>query len=120
MDLNIEAKLVLDNSGDEPAFDLQVVGVKLPEEEGTEIGQECEGGLDIPGGRELELDEIATRNPIDDIEDDADSLTPDIGSDGVGLGGNIEFVNPRLLGVETGGDPNFDDYLMIIGEVGEP
>jgi hypothetical protein len=113
LDLNIEAKLVLDTSGDEPAFDMEVVGA-MPEPSGVV----CEGGIDV--GDSDALSDIGASNPIDDIESDADSLTPDIGSDGLGLGGNIEFVNPRLLGVETGADPNFHDYLMIIGEVADP
>jgi hypothetical protein len=56
----------------------------------------------------------------DDAAADANNLTPPLQVDGLDLGGIVKFNNPRLITIDTDGDPTFQDYLGITGEIEAP
>jgi hypothetical protein len=56
----------------------------------------------------------------DDAKADANNLTPALQVDGLDLGGIVKFNNPRLITLDTDGDPTFQDYLGITGEIEAP
>jgi hypothetical protein len=55
-----------------------------------------------------------------DAAADANNLTPPLQVDGLDLGGIVKFNNPRLITIDTDGDPTFQDYLGITGEIEAP
>jgi len=52
--------------------------------------------------------------------ENANRFTPPACIDGLTLGGFVEFKNPKLISIEADGDPTFQDYLGITGDVDQP
>ena len=46
-----------------------------------------------------------------------DTLTPALQSDGLDLGGIVTFSDPRLIAIETDGQPDFQDYVGVTGSI---
>ncbi|MEK6676828.1 MAG: hypothetical protein AABZ47_14385, partial [Planctomycetota bacterium] len=54
---------------------------------------------------------------IMDIIHDLEDFTPPLCAQGLTLGDFVNFVNPRLISIETDGDPAMQDYLGITGRI---
>jgi hypothetical protein len=105
--------LLLDSTDGKLRIVPSVQGVNIPEE--RDPGAVCEGGInfgDLPF-----LQDAGASDPLDDLKDRVDDLTPPLQTDGLDLGGIVLFDNPRLFSIETNGDTAFQDYLGITGDI---
>ncbi len=117
LDLNFPTNLSLDTTGGKLKIKPEVLGVQIPP---RDEGQPCAGGFNFGGDGNL-LGESASSNPIDDLMENVDTLTPPLQSDGLDLGGVVMFANPKLIAIDTaGGTPGFEDYLGITGDIVAP
>jgi hypothetical protein len=117
LDLNFAADLSLDGLKIKPA----VRGVQIP---AREEGQPCDGGVNFGGDTQV-LGETSGNDSIEDLKENIDTLTPPLQSDGLDLGGIVNFNNPRLISIQTtGAVPGdtgkvFQDYIGITGDIEE-
>jgi hypothetical protein len=117
LDLNFPTNLSLDTTGGTLKIVPEVLGVQIP---ARPEGSVCEGGFNFGTEGNL-LGAAANSNPIDDLMDNVDMLTPPLQSDGLDLGGIVNFSNPKLIAIDTpGGTPGFQDYLGITGDIVAP
>jgi hypothetical protein len=54
---------------------------------------------------------------LDLVLQSANRFAPPACIDGLDLGGFVEFKNPKLIAIEVDGDPTFQDYLGLTGDV---
>jgi hypothetical protein len=114
LDLNFPTNLSLDTTGGTLKIVPEVLGVQIP---ARPEGSVCEGGFNFGTEGSL-LGAAAGSNPIDDLMDNVDALTPPLQSDGLDLGGIVNFTNAKLIAIDTpGGTPGFEDYLGISGDI---
>jgi len=59
----------------------------------------------------------AENSTIDVLGNKVDAFTPPVCANGLTLDGFVQFLNPRLIAVETDGDATFQDYLGITGDI---
>jgi len=117
LDLNMPTALSLDTTGGKLKIKPTVLGVQIPP---RPEGAICEGGFNFGGDISL-LSEAAGSDPIDDLMQNVDMLTPPLQSDGLDLGGVVNFNNARLIAIDTaGGQSGFQDYLGITGDIAAP
>ncbi|MEW6221188.1 MAG: putative metal-binding motif-containing protein [Thermodesulfobacteriota bacterium] len=100
------------DSGD-PGFVTRVVGVQTTI---RSLGTVC-GGATGTGDDELLADTSGQDTTIDLVLENANRFTPPACIQGLDLGGFLSFSNPRLISIDTDGDPTFDDYLGLTGQV---
>lgn len=75
------------------------------------------GGPETPGDDVQVTDAAAQDDTKQLLLDNATRFTPPACMNGLTLGGFVDFVNPKLIAIEVGGDPNFQDYLGITGDI---
>jgi hypothetical protein len=112
LDLNLTTSLLLDT----PQGKLKLV----PRVEGLRVvprppGVACEGGINF--GDVQILQDAAASDPLQDLQDDVDRLTPALQSDGLDLGGIVFFSDPRLIAIESDGRLDFQDYVGVTGSI---
>ena len=56
-------------------------------------------------------------DPLQHLMNNVDTLTPPLQSEGLDLGGIVTFSNPHLIAIETGGSPDFQDYIGVTGDI---
>ncbi len=78
------------------------------------------GGTTTPGDDDLIATEAATNSTNDILLENATRYSPPICAEGLTLGGFVQFANPRLIAIEADGDPDFQEYLGITGDVAAP
>ncbi|OGP84737.1 MAG: hypothetical protein A2Y95_03705 [Deltaproteobacteria bacterium RBG_13_65_10] len=113
LDLNFPTNLVLDTTGGKLKLTPQVQGVQTltrPE------GAVCDGGTNFGGDGNL-LSSASSSDPINDVMMSVDTLTPPIQSDGLDLGGIVTFSAPKLVTIDKGGDPAFQEYVGLTGDI---
>jgi len=55
---------------------------------------------------------------VTEIVNDLEMFSPPLCANGLTLGGFVNFMVPRLIAIDVpGGDPDFQDYLAITGEI---
>jgi len=59
----------------------------------------------------------AENSTIDVLGNQVHAFTPPVCASGLTLDGFVSFVNPRLIAIDTDGDPTFQDYLGITGDI---
>ena len=59
----------------------------------------------------------AENSTIDVLGTKVDAFTPPVCANGLTLNGFVNFINPRLIAVETDGDATFQEYLGITGDI---
>jgi hypothetical protein len=93
------------------------IGDKVPVP--REPGAICAGGTgDISADN---TGDSAINGPsADQAGDKAQDLTSPIQTDGLDLNGVVKFANPRLIAIDTDGDPTFQDFFGITGEIVAP
>jgi len=72
----------------------------------------CSGGT---AGTGAEVDESASGKTVEFLKQITGDATPPLESEGLDFGGLVKFVDPRLIAIETDGDPSFADYIAITG-----
>lgn len=115
LDLNFATDLSLDGLKIKPT----IRGVQIP---AREEGAPCDGGINF-GGDDQVLGETSGNDSIEKLKQNVDTLTPPMQSDGLDLGGVVNFSNPRLISIKTDGavpgDTGgvFQDYIGITGDI---
>ncbi len=117
LDLNIGANLALDIESGKPKMNIQV-GSVVPLDRPP--GSVCNGGLNFGWGDIDALNNLATSNPIDDLKNDVNSLTPGLQVEGLSLGDVVNFCSPRLIAIETSTGTEFQDYVGVTGDICPP
>jgi hypothetical protein len=59
----------------------------------------------------------ADSSAINVLGSKVDSFTPPVCANGLTLDGFVSFINPRLIAIDTDGDPTFQDYIGITGDI---
>ena len=75
------------------------------------------GGATSPGDDDLLADTSGKDQTIDILLENATRFSPPACIEGLSPGGFVEFKNPRLIAIDTDGDPTFDDYIGITGDI---
>jgi hypothetical protein len=61
--------------------------------------------------------QAAQDNTVDEISNNVSLYTPPLCAKGLTLGNLLNFKNPKLISIETGGPDPYADYFGIIGEI---
>jgi|GEM_PF-1962613 len=118
LDLNIAASMELvappsAACGDKPGLITQINGLVATI---RQAGVVC-GGLPAGDDGSVVDNSASANESIDILEDNAEIFAPPICAKGLTLGGFVNFLDPRLIAVETDGDPSFQDYIGLTGNI---
>ncbi len=120
LDLNLETTSSITNEGSAvkecppgvPGFVTQVDNFSLlVRQQGVVCGAPQETADDELVGTSSE------DQTVDLIRDKADTFTPPVCVEGLNLGGFVTLQNPKIIAVETNGDPDTQEYIGITGAV---
>ncbi|MCB2182613.1 MAG: hypothetical protein KQH63_11335 [Desulfobulbaceae bacterium] len=100
------------DSGD-PGFVTRVISVQPTI---RSLGVVC-GGATTSGDDDLIANTSGQDTTMDLVLENANRFTPPTCIQGLTLGDFVEFKNPKLFTIETDGDPAFEDYLGLTGDV---
>jgi hypothetical protein len=92
-------------------FSVSTVGAS-----GVQSGVMC-GGAATQAADAQVTDTAAGDQTVDEISANVGYFTPPLCVKGLNLGDLLTFQKPKLIAINTSGDPNFADYFGIIGEV---
>ncbi|HXU10939.1 MAG TPA: putative metal-binding motif-containing protein [Candidatus Binatia bacterium] len=59
----------------------------------------------------------ANNSVVDVLGHKVDTFTPPLCANGLTLDGFVNFLNPKLIAIDTDGDATFQDYLAITGDI---
>lgn len=108
LNVNVVAQLFLPPN--ELLLRMQVLDVSHELSTGTVCG-----GIDEVGD-EL-IDETAQSEALDRLNERLREGTPDLKTKGLDFGGLVTFQNARLISIENDGNPDFQDYIAITGDL---
>jgi hypothetical protein len=122
VDMTIDAGMSLDNPPNPDdrkckegetgfVFSVSTVGAS-----GVQSGVMC-GGAATQAADAQVTDTAAGDQTVNDISANVGYFTPPLCVKGLSLGGLLTVNDPKLIAINTSGDPNFADYFGIIGEV---
>jgi hypothetical protein len=117
LDININSSMQIasgDTCGGKPGFQTKINEVQLLN---RQSGVVCGGNL--PAGDDSTLvDNSATGNEsIEVLKQQGEDFSPPICADGLTLGGFVNFQDPKLIAVKTSGNPLFQDFVGLTGQI---
>jgi hypothetical protein len=127
MDLDIKFQIGVKNvpfgTDMRPEVEFNLIGIVEPPADGSlpDLGDQCSGGFEIP-----DLDFLNTEALRNDARKGVERTfceeTPPFQACALDFNGSVQFLNPRLTTVSTCNDTtvcdtNFDDYLVITGDL---
>jgi hypothetical protein len=115
LDLNFNTTLTLDTTGGKLKITPTVTGVDFPMDRPP--GVACINATPIGDDLQNLLDQAANSNPIGQVKENVNVFTPPIQNDGLNIGDVVLFDNPQLFTIENGGDPAFQDYVGLRGNI---
>ncbi len=74
-------------------------------------------GAAMAGSESAIINSGANNRSIDEVMENVDQFTPPACADGFTLGDVVSFSMPRLIAIETDGNPEFQEYLAITGDI---
>lgn len=115
IDITLGTKMSLDNSEcntEETGF---VFSVNTITTSGLEAGVVCGAATQTDDTRIT--DQAAADSTVDEISKNVEIFTPPLCAKGLSLGNLLNFQNPKLISIDTGGPDDYADYFGIIGEI---
>lgn len=115
IDITLGTKMSLDNSEcntDETGF---IFSVDTITTSGLEAGVVCGAATQTDDAQIT--DQAAADSTVDEISKNVEIFTPPLCAKGLNLGNLLNFQNPKLISIDTGGPDDYADYFGIIGEI---
>jgi hypothetical protein len=118
VDFNLITNWTLANESGKLKIRPNIVGKREPPPP-HDPGAICAGGTVVVSPPAAGSGTVNGPSPTD-AGNKAEDLTPAFQTDGVDLNGIVKFANPRLIVIDTDGNPDFQDFFGITGEIVAP